>query len=219
MATSSFIEDFIRLAEGGNSSNKTDLAAANVAPDTNGIHTVNGITYLTFVAYAQANGIAFTSKNFLKIGTDKKLWQHIFVWNTWNKIKGAKIASQAIAGYLADFYFNAGANAVKQLQEVLNRDFKASLAVDGVMGDLTIYALNAATKKDEKKVLDLYYAERKLYYNNVVKAKPQQSVFLAGWLKRADSLYSKVLPFVGTGEKKKSKNILVKIVKILIGKK
>src|ERR1039457_29420 len=54
----------------------------------------------------------------------------------WDKIHGDSIAEQELANIICDFYVNAGTNATKLLQRVLN-GLGAKLEEDGIMGEAT----------------------------------------------------------------------------------
>lgn len=73
-----------------------------------------------------------------------------------------------------DMAVNSGPDtAVKTLQKVLG------VTVDGEVGPETIAAANGA-----KNVLLQFLKQRGLFYRDIVKAKPDQVVFLGGWISR-----------------------------------
>ena len=57
--------------------------------------------------------------------------------------------------------------------------------VDGKFGPKTFAALKACKPKALAKAI---YTQRKLYYENIVRRKPGQKVFLKGWMRRADAM-------------------------------
>jgi lysozyme family protein len=106
----------------------------------------------------------------------------------WDKIGGDKIKKYSIAAAIFDQAINRGnAAAVRQAQKVLKNVFKYPIAEDGVIGPLTITALNTV---DEARFINSYLQESILAYNKIVQNNPSQSVFLSGWLKRVESLRS-----------------------------
>ena len=57
--------------------------------------------------------------------------------------------------------------------------------VDGKFGPKTFAALKACEPKALARAI---YTQRKLYYENIVQRKPQQKVFLKGWMSRAEAM-------------------------------
>lgn len=105
----------------------------------------------------------------------------------WDKIQGDRIAEQELANLVCDFYVNAGSNATKLLQKVLN-GMGAKVEEDGVMGEATMQAL---AQLPAAKVHSAYKQGRIAYYRALGKKFPR---FLQGWLNRVNSfpdLYAK----------------------------
>lgn len=110
------------------------------------------------------------------IHRQKKEFYKDFVWNIMllNELKEQKIANAM---------FDAGVNhdcrdATRMAQRVAN------VAADGIMGSITIGAINEMSLK---MFLNNFTKIRKDYYNRLVKKDPSLLIFLGGWLKRADS--------------------------------
>jgi lysozyme family protein len=86
-----------------------------------------------------------------------------------------------------------------QLQQVLNRNYKLGLKVDGVMGTNTIANTNAV---EPTKILALLKQERIDFYNQIVKNNPSQSKWLKGWLNRTNDVFDfaqkNILPVGGS---------------------
>jgi lysozyme family protein len=146
--------------------------------------TNKGVTLATFQQCAQRLlNIAPTLDN-LKALTDAQAGT-IYKALYWDKVRGDDIALQPLADIVFDFQVNAGANASKLLQRVLN-DLGAAppLAVDGAIGPGTMRALAAV---DAKAVYARYKQGRKDYYTNLVNQRPSLGKFLKGWLNRVDS--------------------------------
>lgn len=120
----------------------------------------------------------------------------IYKKNYWDKISGDKIRKYAIAAAIFDQAVNRGVSAaVKQAQRIISNVFKIpGVSEDGVMGNLTLNALNTV---DEAQFLSSYLQESILAYNRIVQNNPSQSVFLSGWLKRVESLRSYVTQNIG----------------------
>lgn len=146
--------------------------------------TNKGITMGTFQTCAQRYlGIEPTLEN-LKALTDAqagKIYKPLY----WDKVRGDEIALQELANIVFDFQVNAGGNAAKLLQKVLN-DLGATpaLAVDGDIGPGTIAALN---RVDLKAVYQGYKQGRAEYYEDLVAKRPALGKFLKGWLSRVNS--------------------------------
>lgn len=94
------------------------------------------------------------------------------------------IASQQIATKVLDLCVNMGAhNAIKCLQRAANATGK-NLEEDGVVGTLTLAAVNLG---DWPQILVGLRCEAAGYYRELVAKIPMQKKFLNGWLKRAYS--------------------------------
>ncbi len=86
----------------------------------------------------------------------------------WNPVRGDETKLQDLANIVCDFYVNAGANATKLLQRVMN-DLGASLTVDGAIGPTSLAALASLDQTD---VYRRYKSGRTTYYRNLAQAQP-----------------------------------------------
>ena len=103
----------------------------------------------------------------------------------WDKVRGDNIELQELANIVFDFYVNAGANASKLLQRVLNAmGANPSLEVDGSIGSATLLALQGM---DQKAVYQHYKEGRIEYYQELVANRPSLNKFLKGWLNRVNA--------------------------------
>lgn len=93
----------------------------------------------------------------------------------WDNVRGDDIQHQAIAEAVFDFHVNAGAVARKLAQLVVGQ------TPDGVIGDKTVAALNAA---DPQKFVLAYALAKIARYRDIVQADRSQIKFLLGWLNR-----------------------------------
>lgn len=146
--------------------------------------TNKGITMETFRNYAkQYLDIEPTLDN-LKALTDAqagKIYKPLY----WDKVCGDEIESQALANIVFDFQVNAGGNASKLLQKVLNDlGAKPALQVDGDIGPTTMAVL---TTMDRTEVFRRYKQGRIDYYHDLVARRPALGKFLNGWLSRVNS--------------------------------
>lgn len=97
--------------------------------------------------------------------------------NFWKKIKGNDINDQKVANIFYDWTLTSG-GAIKQVQKAFNQN------ADGVVGPKTIAAINTMSGKEAH---ELIKSVRANYYNNLVKADPDNAVFIKGWLNRTNS--------------------------------
>lgn len=101
---------------------------------------------------------------------------------------------------VADFEVNAGRNAITILQSVINRELLSStsrkLTLDGILGDKTFGAIYDAIDGDFdrshviNRLADCYVVRRIYYYIDLAERKPEQAVFLRGWIARAEQTFS-----------------------------
>jgi lysozyme family protein len=92
----------------------------------------------------------------------------------WQPMAGDFLENQHIADFVFDWHVNSGKSGLKAIQRALG------LKDDGFIGEKSIAALNKAKIEDLK-------AARVQFFKNIVKAKPSQKKFLAGWLNRVNS--------------------------------
>jgi lysozyme family protein len=144
--------------------------------------TNKGITMKTFSGCARnLLGIEPTLGN-LKALTDEqagKIYKALY----WDKVRGDDIALQELADIVFDFYVNAGGNATKLLQKVMNAA-GAHVAVDGAIGPATIQALQGLDQKD---IYRRYKQGRIDYYRDLAANHPSLAKFLKGWLNRVNA--------------------------------
>lgn len=95
-----------------------------------------------------------------------------------------------------DMYVNAGANAVRLLQRLLNR-MGHNLAVDGVIGPKTAAAAAAAAQAAPGHIADAYGIERRNYYYRIGDSRPASRKYATtragtkgGWIRRAEEFIS-----------------------------
>ena len=95
-----------------------------------------------------------------------------------------------------DMYVNAGGNAVKILQRLLNR-MGQDLTVDGAIGPRTIAAAEAAAALAPDYLADAYGIARRNYYYALADRRPASRKFArrrdggkGGWIRRAEEFIS-----------------------------
>ena len=93
-----------------------------------------------------------------------------------------KILDDKVALSIFGWAVNSGRRGIKKAQIVANK-FGANLVIDGIIGNKTLEALNAA---DPEKFLEVYHNLQRIYYRSKVEADKTQEDFLTGWLNRVD---------------------------------
>jgi lysozyme family protein len=97
----------------------------------------------------------------------------------WDFFQGDFILSQSIAEFIVDWGYNSGRVTVaKKLQKLL------SVPSDGLIGVQSLNAINCA---DQQNLFDTLKVLRRMFVDNIVDAKPDQSVFHKGWINRINS--------------------------------
>jgi lysozyme family protein len=137
--------------------------------------TMKGVTLATFRRFY---GVGATVEQ-LKAITDAQ-WLHIFKVGYWDMCRADDIRNQSVAGAIVDWAYNSGpATAAKKVQVIVG------VSADGVIGPLTIAAINAA---DPRQLFNAIKASRIRFIEDIVRDKPSQAKFLKGWKNRINSL-------------------------------
>ena len=92
-----------------------------------------------------------------------------------------------------DMYVNAGGNAIKILQRLLN-EMGHSVLVDGAVGPQSIGAVRAAHAEAPDHLVDAYGIARRNYYFRIADNRPASRKYArsraggkGGWIKRAEA--------------------------------
>lgn len=103
---------------------------------------------------------------------------------------------QVLQASVFDMYVNAGANAVRILQRLLN-DMGQAVMVDGALGPKTIAAAHAAAQAAPLHIADAYGIARRNYYYALGDARPASRKYAkrrdggkGGWIIRAEEFMS-----------------------------
>lgn len=97
----------------------------------------------------------------------------------WDKLKADYIGNQSVAEFIVDFAYNCGVGtSAKKVQEALG------IPVDGVVGNVTLSAINRA---NQEQLFNKLKEKRRNLYLAIVARKPTQIKFLRGWLRRNNS--------------------------------
>lgn len=121
----------------------------------------------------------------------------IFIQHYFERPKIARLP-QPLQASVFDMYVNAGANAVKILQRLLN-DMGLSVVVDGVLGPMSIAACDTAMKMAPDHFVDAYGIARRNYYFRLADRRPASRKYArtraggkGGWIKRAEAFIAPV---------------------------
>jgi lysozyme family protein len=165
MAKIDSLATFIKKWEGGFANDPLDAGGATMA----------GITIATFTQYRQNKGMPVPSISDLK-NISMAEWTDILLTYYWQPWQADRIASQAVANLLVGWGWGSGVKtAIVQFQKLGN------LTADGIVGEKTLAYINSAETTD---LFNKIWLARKDFFVNIVKAKPTQIKFLAGWLNR-----------------------------------
>ena len=114
----------------------------------------------------------------IDIGHATRIYREKF----WQKNHYDRVIDCDVATKVFDMSVNMGAyQAHKILQRALN-SIGDRLAVDGVIGPITVAATNTANPDD---LLEALRHEQRLFYLSLIKRRPSLAVFEKGWLRRA----------------------------------
>lgn len=103
---------------------------------------------------------------------------------------------EALQPSVFDMYVNAGGNAIRVLQRLLN-EMGETLTVDGVLGPLTLAAAARAAASAPGLIADAYGIARRNYYYALADARPASRKYArrrdggkGGWITRAEEFIS-----------------------------
>jgi len=148
--------------EGGFVNDPADLGGA----------TMCGVTLKT---YKSIYGQDKTINDMFRMTQDE--WRTIMKGEYWDRCRADYIRSQSVAEMLVDWCINSGKPAIKGIQRLISVD------VDGIMGNITLAAINRAESADLWRRLK---DARIQYYHSIVAARPANKKFLNGWLNRVN---------------------------------
>jgi lysozyme family protein len=102
--------------------------------------------------------------------------------NYWDRWIADNIKSQAVANVLVDWVWCSGKWGIVIPQRLIG------VSDDGIVGYLTLEALNETICKDEKKFLQQLYKARYNYIDDIIRNNSKLSVFKKGWINRMKDL-------------------------------
>lgn len=104
----------------------------------------------------------------------------IYHLDYWDKMNLLGINNENLVLHLFDMGVNAGIKtAIKMIQRIVGAK------ADGSIGPITTGLINDYPED----LAELYKAERKKYYSNLARRKPDLQVFLNGWLNRIENTH------------------------------
>lgn len=119
----------------------------------------------------------------------------IFIDHYFNRPRIAELPA-ALHPSVFDMYVNAGSNAVRILQRLL-QDMRIEVTVDGVIGPQTITATQQGAAAAPDHFVDAYGIARRNYYYALADARPASRKYArrldggkGGWIKRAEEFMS-----------------------------
>lgn len=146
-------------------------------PSDGGGATNKGVTMATWRGYCAKKGKPATIAT-LKAMTSSE-WEEIFREHSWDKWKADKIVSQRVANICVDWSWMSGEGVIKRVQKIVG------VKADGAVGPQTLAAINGMS---EDYLFALIKQARKDYYEAIVRAKPNNAVFMKGWLNRLEAI-------------------------------
>ncbi len=115
----------------------------------------------------------------LKMLTEDDVLNRVLKPHYWDRWMADDIVSQPVADILVDWVWGSGINGIKIPQRVLG------VKVDGVVGPITLAAVNAA---DPKEFFNRIKKEREAFLYRIVERDPSQKRFIKGWLNRLNAI-------------------------------
>ena len=164
-------------------------------PDDPGGATNHGVTVHTMRRLGlDLNGDGKVDAQDVRVLSAEKALQ-IFVDEYFHK-PGVSALPELLQASVFDMYVNAGNNAVKILQRLLNQ-MRISVAVDGVLGPLTAKAAAHAMAAAPDYFVDAYGIARRNYYYALADARVASRKYArrqdggkGGWITRAEEFLS-----------------------------
>ncbi len=161
-------------------------------PDDPGGATNHGVTIGTL----RRLGLDLTGDGKVSVAdvrqVSRRQAEEIFIAHYY-RAPGIDALPQVLRASVFDMYVNAGANAVRILQRLLN-DMGQSVEVDGRIGPQTIAAARAAAAMAPDHIADAYGIARRNYYYALADRRPASRKYArrrdggkGGWIRRAEA--------------------------------
>lgn len=169
-------------------SDNPDESGYSNNPHDKGGPTAWGITQRALSIYRERPCSAEDVKNLTKAEAIS-----IYKKNYWAPMDLDKINDQRVATCLFDVEVNRGEGTALVYAQYACNCYGAYLEIDGWIGPKTIAAINALSRED---FITAFYEEVIEGYRDIVKAEPNQAIFLHGWENRAERLLT-LIPETG----------------------
>lgn len=95
----------------------------------------------------------------------------------WEPLRASEFPTQALANIVYDGFVNHGKWGIRLLQRVLG------VVEDGIVGPITLASIHAVGPEE---LYRAYYDARHAFYHAIVRNRPDQRVFLRGWMRRLE---------------------------------
>lgn len=112
-----------------------------------------------------------------------RIAEDIYYKKYFKKNRLDEVVDDKISLSVCDWIVNSGSWGAKKAQQALNTINNSNLAVDGKIGNQTLFGLNNV---DPEKFLEVYHNLQRKFYHSIATARPTQKTFLRGWLNRVD---------------------------------
>jgi len=159
------------------------------------VHTNKGVTYRTWVTYANKKGFTPTGDNFISM--TKAQWFDIAKVLYWDASWCDRIDSQGVAEILFEARWGGGfSTMVGDLQRYLNlMGVSPKLVVDRAIGKNSVDAINKFTKNaNNEKSLIKHLTEKRLEY---LRGLSSWGTFGKGWTSRVKTMLDRGLAMAG----------------------
>ena len=154
-------------------------------PQDRGGATMCGVTIGTFRHWARLRGWDHVATEDELRHLSFEQWLNILKSLFWDRWQADRIHSQTLANMLVDWVWASGTPGVTIPQQVLG------VKADGIVGDVTLAAINAA---DERTLFERLKRERLAFIDRIVARNPSQRKWVRGWKRRIHAITLDGLP-------------------------
>ncbi len=137
--------------------------------------------------HPELKDLGFFDESVMSAEEAEPIAERVFQYTYFNGLCGYQIAEQTVADHGSDLAFNVGLKeASLLLQRAINtlRDPAFTLKVDGMVGAMTVAALNTY---EPEQILPAIRSEAEAFHTEVAEENPELSADLKAWLARDSS--------------------------------
>ena len=120
------------------------------------------------------------------LAINKEDAKYIYKSFWWDKYQYEAINSVPVATKILDLSINMGALQAHKIVQLAANKLGYKLLIDGILGEKSLYAINALSKLYQDDFIKNINNEAKQFYYSLVEKNPELSVFLHGWLNRVN---------------------------------